>query len=228
MSTIYSTIIDNSYLAFPETQFIFYIYAYIRKSNGTPYYIGKGQGNRAYDKAHEVNIPKDRSKIIFMETNLSEIGSLALERRYIRWYGRKDLGTGILHNRTDGGDGGSGAVRSPETRTKISESHKLLYGGHPEQHPWYGKKHKPESLEKIIASNKRRVISLETRAKMSAAKKGKPLSIEHRIKLGESSRKFLQEHPEKHPMSTPEARAKMSATKRRKNKEKRMQARPEK
>ena len=95
----------------------FYVYAYLR-TNGTPYYIGKGFGNRAFAK-HSINIPKDKSKIIFLETNLTEVGAFALERRYIKWYGRKDLGTGILRNLTDGGEGAAGRKASDATRKKL-------------------------------------------------------------------------------------------------------------
>lgn len=106
----------------------FYVYAYLR-NDGTPYYIGKGKNRRAWSKSKgEIHPPQDQTKIVILESNLSEIGALALERRMINWYGRKDLGTGILHNKTDGGDGVSGRKSSKETIQKAIDT-KIKTGG---------------------------------------------------------------------------------------------------
>ena len=98
----------------------YYTYAYLRE-DGTPYYIGKGKGYRCnYGTGKNCNPPKDRSRIIKLKQNLTEEEAFKHEVYMIAVFGRKDLGTGILHNRTDGGEGTSGSVRSEEFRKRYS------------------------------------------------------------------------------------------------------------
>jgi len=145
---------------------MYYIYAYLR-NDGTPYYIGKGKGYRAWDKkSHKtIHTPRNESCIVVMESNLTEIGAFALERFYIRWYGRKDRSSGILRNRTDGGEGTSGLYykKTDEHKKKISDTLKF-------------KNIKPPSRK----GQKRSKDAVEKTANFL---RGRPLSEEHILKL---------------------------------------------
>ena len=168
----------------------FYTYAYLREDR-TPYYIGKGKGNRAFIKNRKgIRPPKDQSRIIFLKQNLTEEEAFKYEMYMIAVFGRKDLGTGILRNKTDGGEGNSGAIRSEETRRKQSEVHKGKKHSEEhrrknsetkrgENHPFYGKKHSEETRKRLSEANKGenhplygKSHSEETRRKQSEAKKG--------------------------------------------------------
>lgn len=150
----------------------YYVYAYLRK-DGTPYYIGKGKGWRAYDK-HVVKVPP-KNRIVFVERNLTSVGALALERRLIRWYGRKDNGTGILRNLTDGGDGSPNWSMTEEIRQR------LLARPHPS-----------ETRDWSALCKGRRKFSNEgyrkPKTELHKANMRKPKSTSHRQKLADINR----------------------------------------
>ena len=159
----------------------YYTYAYLREDR-TPYYIGKGTGDRIYSTNRRVNPPKDKSRIIYLKQNLTEDEAFRHEIYMIDVFGRKDLGTGILRNRTNGGEGPSGAIRSDETRKKIGEANK-------------GKTRSEETRRKISESGKVKIFSEEHRKNISEAKKNpseetrKRMSDAHKNPSEETRRK---------------------------------------
>jgi len=112
---------------------IYYVYLYLRKIKsktgeaGTPYYVGKGKYGRAYSKGHSVYVPKDHDRIVIIENNMSEEEAHALEIKKIAEFGRKDNGTGILRNLTNGGEGSSGSIVTEKTRARNSAAQKKRY-----------------------------------------------------------------------------------------------------
>jgi len=161
----------------------FYTYLWLRE-DGTPYYVGKGRGYRAYQKSgHTYAPPKDRSRIL-IQLFPDEDAAFAAEKFLILYYGRLDKGTGCLRNLTDGGDAPPshlviwteemrkaargrkahlGCKHSPETLEKLRQFKLGTKWGH----------HSEESKARIAVANTGFKHSEEARAKMSAARMGK-------------------------------------------------------
>ncbi len=99
---------------------IFYTYMWLRE-DGTPYYVGKGKDNRAFIQLNHRFAPPSAERIILQEWP-SEQDAFDAETLLIAVYGRKDNGTGILRNLTDGGEGVAGLKCSEEQRIKLRNS----------------------------------------------------------------------------------------------------------
>jgi len=158
----------------------FYTYLHCRP-DGTPFYVGKGSGNRAYEfhrrsRHHNSIVAKHgRENIVikFTKTDLREREAFELEKDQIECL--REFGYELC-NHTNGGEGIAGFKASLELRQKLS----TLRRG---RVPW----------------NKGVPCSIETRAKLSAINKGKQLSAETRAKVSANS-----------ASRRPEVRAKLS------------------
>ena len=157
----------------------YYIYRYDRE-DGSPYYIGKGCGNRLFRERRNFT-PKDRNRIQIVLGDMTEEEAFELEIFLIQEIGRKDLGTGTLLNLTDGGEGVSGHQHSEESRLKMREA-KL------------GRKRSSEVKRKMSESHKERYRTGQhdedaRRRKISEGNKGKTIPDHQKKKMSESARK---------------------------------------
>ena len=159
----------------------FYTYLWLR-DDGTPYYVGKGSGKRAYQsQGHLTRRPKDRRNIQIF-SHETEDAAFADEKRLIKWFGRKDLGLGCLHNFTDGGD--DGYRRGPwSNERRLAQAARTRHQG---LGGWNKGMQMPTTAEKLKGNTHtkgKHTHSAAGNQRISLSKKGKPLSDLHRQAL---------------------------------------------
>ena len=167
----------------------FYVYAYIDPQDGTPFYIGKGQGKRAYRHLQPgiIQIGSDRGwffyrklrkllargiqpDVQFIHKTLTESQAFFWETFFIKALGRRDLNTGCLCNLTSGGEGTSGHQHSEETKKRMAISSR-------------GQKHSEEAKQKVGNAHRGRKHTDKSRLQMSKGQRKRFSHPEEREKL---------------------------------------------
>lgn len=147
----------------------FYSYLWVQEDE-TPYYVGKGSGDRAYRKSgHRVFPPVDKARI-FIFPQESERDAFESEIALIALFGRKNKGTGCLENHTDGGEkppSWKGKKRGAEFSRRLGERSR---GVHPSE----------ATKEKIRAIRTGTHWTQASRDKMSKTRTGVPYSPAHK------------------------------------------------
>jgi hypothetical protein len=95
----------------PELITDFYVYVHEDRISGSPFYVGKGRRQRAYEtkrrperwKKHVASLLDD-FVVQIVSKNLTEDQAYQLEHKLIAKYGKISEGTGPLINITDGGE----------------------------------------------------------------------------------------------------------------------------
>jgi len=204
----------------------YYTYLWLRE-DGTPYYVGKGTGYRAYtNSGHTVRHPLDHARILIQD-HPSEKDAFAAEIFLIAYYGRIDTGAGILRNRTDGGDCGpdqTGFTHTQETkhlisiRTKTALSKPCTRGRLHSRRSCKGITWSVESRSRLSKSSKADKGKLTRMRELAAAQKGvaKPWTSEHyaaHFKAASAAAKKMNASRKGNPIWVARARAMAEANK---------------
>lgn len=152
-----------------------YLYQHRRLDTNQIFYVGIGKKRRAYSTKNRNNhwnniVNKTNYTVEIISTNLTWQEACQKEIELINFYGRKDLGTGILVNMTNGGEGGFGVIVSDETKAKISNALK-------------GKIVSDNTKLKLSTSAKERQYSEEYKTKCKLRSKSINISKETREKM---------------------------------------------
>jgi len=164
-----------------------YTYSH-NKPDGTPFYIGKGIGRRAYSKNRNEYWKRIVAKYGYEVQILAHWNTEkeSLDHEVLLIACMKDMGIELC-NLTDGGEGANGYKHKEEHKAKLKGN---TYGASTWGMTFKGKKHSAESRAKmsyVRIGNKNKAgttLSEESKAKISASNLGKP-KIKRRVLTAE-------------------------------------------